>query len=149
MRRVRTSELTPGMITAEDVYNYTGQLILPKGLTLTDKAITRLEFYSILSVRIEDQSLVGLDVEEDTRTHSERIRESAEFKKFHESFDENLISFKESINDINSRWGFSNLQFWWRNYNFLKWFNFFFIWNFFASRVYFIIMGYTINNSCI
>lgn len=100
MRRVRTSELTPGMITAEDVYNYTGQLILPKGLTLTDKAITRLEFYSILSVRIEDQSLVGLDVEEDTRTHSERIRESAEFKKFHESFDENLISFKESINDI-------------------------------------------------
>lgn len=100
MRRVRTSELTPGMITAEDVYNYTGQLILPKGLTLTDKAITRLEFYSILSVRIEDQSLVGLDVEEDTRTHSERIRESAEFKKFHESFDENLSSFKESINDI-------------------------------------------------
>ena len=100
MRRVRTSELTPGMITAEDVYNYTGQLILPKGLTLTDKAITRLEFYSILSVRIEDQSLVGLDVKEDTRTHSERIRESAEFKKFHESFDENLSSFKESINDI-------------------------------------------------
>lgn len=100
MRRVRTSELTPGMITAEDVYNYTGQMILPKGLTLTDKAITRLEFYSILSVRIEDQSLVGLDVKEDTRTHSERIRESEEFKKFHESFDENLISFKESINDI-------------------------------------------------
>lgn len=100
MRRVRTSELTPGMITAEDVYNYTGQLILPKGLTLTDKAITRLEFYSILSVRIEDQSLVGLDVEEDTRTHSERIRESEEFKKFHESFDENLSSFKESINNI-------------------------------------------------
>ncbi len=100
MRRVRTSELTPGMITAEDVYNYNGQMILPKGLTLTDKAITRLEFYSILSVRIEDKSLEGLDVEEDTRTHSERIRESEEFKKFHESFDENLESFKESINSI-------------------------------------------------
>ena len=100
MKRVRTSELIPGMVTAEDVYNYNGQLILPKGLTLTDKAITRLEFYSILSVRVKDESIAGMDVEEDTRTHSERIRESEEFKKFHESFDENLASFKESINDI-------------------------------------------------
>lgn len=100
MRRVRTSELTPGMIIAEDVFNYNGQMILPKGLTLTDKAITRLEFYSILSVRIKDESLAGLNIEEDTRTHSERIRESEEFRKFHESFDENLNTFKESINNI-------------------------------------------------
>ena len=100
MRRVRTSELTPGMIIAEDVFNYNGQMILPKGLTLTDKAITRLEFYSILSVRIKDESLAGLDIEEDTRTHSERVRESEEFRKFHESFDENLNTFKESINNI-------------------------------------------------
>lgn len=100
MRRVRTSELIPGMIIAEDVFNYNGQMILPKGLTLTDKAITRLEFYSILSVRIKDESLAGLDIEEDTRTHSERVRESEEFRKFHESFDENLNTFKESINNI-------------------------------------------------
>lgn len=100
MRRVRTSELIPGMITAEDVYNYTGQLILPKGLTLTDKAITRLEFYSILSVRINDSAAEELEVAEDNRSHSERIRESVEFKKFQESFDENLQSFKDSINDI-------------------------------------------------
>lgn len=100
MRRVRTSELTPGMIIAEDVFNYNGQMILPKGLTLTDKAITRLEFYSILSVRIKDESLAGLDIEEDTRTHSERVRESEEFRKFHDSFDENLNTFKESINNI-------------------------------------------------
>ncbi len=100
MRRVRTSELIPGMITAEDVFNYAGQMILPKGLTLTDKAITRLEFYSILSVRVQDASSDNTDAEEDNRTHSERIRQSEEFKKFQESFDENLESFKESINDI-------------------------------------------------
>ena len=100
MRRIRTSDLIPGMITAEDVYNYNGQMILPKGLTLTDKAITRLEFYSILSVRVKDTSMEGLEVEEDTRSHAQRLRESEEFKKFHESFDENLISFKESINNI-------------------------------------------------
>lgn len=34
MRRVRTSELIPGMITAEDVYNYSNQLILSKGIIL-------------------------------------------------------------------------------------------------------------------
>lgn len=100
MRRVRTSELIPGMITAEDVFNYTGQLILPKGLTLTDKAITRLEFYSILSVRIKESEAEEPEIPTDNRTHSERIRESEEFKKFQESFDENLETFKDSINDI-------------------------------------------------
>ena len=44
MRRVDTSELIPGMITAEDVYNYNNQLILPKGIILNDRTITKLAF---------------------------------------------------------------------------------------------------------
>lgn len=101
MRRVRTSDLVPGMITAEDVFTYNGQMILPKGLTLTDKAITRLEFYSILSVRIKEVSAdAGDPVVEDTRSHSEQLRSSQEFKRFHEHFEDSLDSFKSSINDI-------------------------------------------------
>lgn len=102
MRRVRTSELIPGMTTAEDVYNYNGQLILPRGLTLTDRAITRLEFYSILSVRIQDEKAPSYETEEVdlSTTRSERIRASEEFRRFQESFDENLQNFKDSINDI-------------------------------------------------
>ena len=43
MPRIKTSELVPGMITAEDVYNYNNQLILPRGLELTDKSTTKME----------------------------------------------------------------------------------------------------------
>lgn len=101
MRRVRTSDLVPGMITAEDVFTYNGQMILPKGLTLTDKAITRLEFYSILSVRIKEvKSDTDEVAPEDTRSHSEQLRSSQEFKRFHEHFEDSLDSFKSSINDI-------------------------------------------------
>lgn len=100
MRRVRTSELIPGMITAEDVFNYNGQMILPKGLTLTDRAITRLEFYSILSVRVKDAESDNYIDDDPGMTRSQRIQASEEFKKFHENFDENLKSFKNSINEI-------------------------------------------------
>ena len=55
MQRIRTSNLVPGMISAEDVYSYNNQLILPKGSELNDKLITRLEFYSILAIQVEDE----------------------------------------------------------------------------------------------
>ena len=54
MRRVNTADLIPGMVTAEDVLSYNNQLILPKGLILNDKTITKLAFYSILQVKVED-----------------------------------------------------------------------------------------------
>ena len=57
MRRLKTSELFPGMVTAEDVYNFNDQLILPKGLVLNDKAITKLASYSVISVKIEDETV--------------------------------------------------------------------------------------------
>ena len=54
MKRVSTTDLVPGMVTYEDVYTYNDQMILPKNTVLTDKMITRLEFYSILSIRIKE-----------------------------------------------------------------------------------------------
>ncbi len=62
MKHVRIDVLLPGMVTAEDVFANGSQLILPQGLTLTDKAIKRLESYDIRSIRIEDP--VGIEVEE-------------------------------------------------------------------------------------
>ena len=55
MKKLRSEELIPGMITAEDIYNYNDQLILPKGLVLTEKAISKLQFYAVYQVRIEDE----------------------------------------------------------------------------------------------
>lgn len=55
MKKLKIDELIPGMITAEDVYNYNDQLILQKGHVLTEKAISKLQFYAIYQVRIEDE----------------------------------------------------------------------------------------------
>ena len=55
MKKLKVDELIPGMITAEDIYNYNDQLILPKGLVLSEKAITKLQFYAVYHVRIEDE----------------------------------------------------------------------------------------------
>ncbi len=55
MKKLKVEELIPGMITAEDIYNYNDQLILPKGLVLNEKAISKLQFYAIYQVRIEDE----------------------------------------------------------------------------------------------
>lgn len=100
MKRLSTHELVPGMVTAEDVYSYSDQLILPKGLTLTDKTITKLEFYSVLSIRIEDEineSFSGLSPEVSV---SEQVQNSPEFQAFKHYFDESLVGLKSSLNDI-------------------------------------------------
>lgn len=62
MKHVSITVLIPGMVTAEDVIGKGNQLILPRGLVLTDKAIARLETYEIKDIRIEDP--VGIEVEE-------------------------------------------------------------------------------------
>lgn len=95
------------MIIAEDVYTYNNQLILPKNLELTDKTITKLEFYSILSVRIKDETadiepppINGADA-----TYSEKIKSSAEFIEFKEDFESSVEAIKGPIMDIVSRSG--------------------------------------------
>ncbi len=55
MKKLKLEELIPGMVTAEDVYNYNDQLILPIGLVLSSKAISKLQFYGIYQVRVEDE----------------------------------------------------------------------------------------------
>jgi putative nucleotidyltransferase with HDIG domain len=101
MRRVNTSALIPGMVTAEDVFNYNNHLILPKGLILTDKAITKLEFYSIIYVRIEDEVIETPEtqVKEDT-SYSERLRLSPEFQHFKEEFTKETEHFKDVIDNF-------------------------------------------------
>ncbi|HKM04612.1 MAG TPA: HD-GYP domain-containing protein [Lachnospiraceae bacterium] len=100
MKRLDTKELVPGMITAEDVYTYSNQLILPKGLVLTDKTITKLEFYSVLSIRVEDKKAKqAVEIIEDP-SYSERIQSSKEFIEYKTKFDKTLDLFKVSIFDI-------------------------------------------------
>ena len=103
MRRVNTADLIPGMVTAEDVLSYNNQLILPKGLILNDKTITKLAFYSILQVKVED---VTEDIESSIDTepsYTEKIRKSPEFIKFKKEFESDVDSFKSVVNDVVER----------------------------------------------
>ncbi|MDR2888851.1 MAG: HD-GYP domain-containing protein, partial [Lachnospiraceae bacterium] len=129
------------MVVAEDVYTYNNQLIFPKGFVLNDKAIIRMEFYSILYVRVEDDEVpidtlpfsdrsslesnvaipdpvTAFDVEptndffnpsinatpvaaaEPSPSYSERVKETADFQYFGQTFTADIDSFKEAINDI-------------------------------------------------
>ncbi|MDO4302929.1 MAG: HD-GYP domain-containing protein [Bacillota bacterium] len=101
MKRVNISELLPGMITAEDVYNFNNQLILPRGIILNDKTITKLEFYSVLQVKVEDQPLESASDESPYEiSYSQKIQQSPEFIRFRKEFETDVNNFKLVINDV-------------------------------------------------
>lgn len=100
MRRIKTTDLIPGMILADDVYSFDrSAMILPKGSVLNDKSITRLAFYSIVQVLVEDE-LVGLSHRSEEPSYAERLRQTPEFRKFQKEFEGETIQFKEQINDV-------------------------------------------------
>lgn len=103
MKRISTSELVPGMVVAEDVYTYTNQLLIPRGTILNDKAITKLEFYSIINIRVEDstskKNAEEIQMQEDI-SFSERIKKSPEFREFKKRFDEEVPKFNKMLNAI-------------------------------------------------
>lgn len=103
MRRVNVSDLVPGMVTAEDVLNYNNQLILHKGLILTDKAITKLTFYSIFQIRVEDEVVKEENLEFTGPSYMEQLSKSPEFIEFKEDFDEDVANFKNVLNDVVKR----------------------------------------------
>lgn len=108
MKRMNIMNLVPGMVTAEDVFSYNQTLILPKGFCLTDEAITRLELYSIISIRIEDEvipveqppaSQYGNPNSEEW-PYSKVVQSSEEFKAFKAEFNENISTLKNCLNDV-------------------------------------------------
>jgi len=101
MRRVLTKELIPGMITGENIYTASGQLILPENLKLTDKMIIRLEFYSINEIPIMDE--VTEEAVVPAPLYREKIVNSPEFKRFRQTFFENVEYFQNSINMVINR----------------------------------------------
>lgn len=54
MITLKTNELEPGYIVAQDIYSKKGQVIAPAGTELSRQLISRLSFYRIETVTIED-----------------------------------------------------------------------------------------------
>lgn len=111
MKRVRTADLHPGMITAEDVYSYNNQMIVPKNSVLDDKIITRLEFYSVLAVRISEEEDLQQQEEavpsptqsfeiSENSSYAQKVRSSKQFKDFEKNFLSTTESFSKTLHGI-------------------------------------------------
>ena len=104
MKRLSTMQLVPGMITGADILDMDGQLILSKGTELTDRLITKLDMYGILTVSITDNiplpeapEIISAPREP---SYSARIRNSPAFRQFRQEYELNLTSFKQAINRV-------------------------------------------------
>ena len=98
MRKLEISELTPGMIVAENIMSFRDELIYPAGYRLTPKAITKLRFYSVPFICIEDEN--DHLAYENMKTYSERVRSTPEFQQFAEEFEKDVYKFKNILNDV-------------------------------------------------
>ena len=100
MSRVNTDKLVPGMVLETDVYNYNDQLILPEGLVLNEKAIVKLNYYAVTSVRIKDEVGAVPELEDTESPYSARVKSSPEFKKFKEDFEKTIGEMSRMISDV-------------------------------------------------
>lgn len=104
MKRLSTMQLLPGMITARDVTDVDGQQLLPQGTELTDKLITKLEMYGVLTVYIEDSIPLPPPSEMAAAprepSYSQRIRLTPAFQEFKREYTLNLDSFRSVINAV-------------------------------------------------
>lgn len=102
MKRLSITQLIPGMIVAEDVYDLEHELLIEKGTVLTDKLITKLDLYGILTIFAED--VVPSDRRSENSpdsgetSYSERIKSSPEFQLFREDFENEVNLFRENMN---------------------------------------------------
>lgn len=99
--KILTSQAIPGMIVTEDIYTKDLNLVISKGTTLTDKMITRLEFYSITDFTVYfDDSLSDNVVEYIENTFYSEIKKSDSFKRFNKAYQDTVHRLKGSMDDL-------------------------------------------------
>ncbi|MBO5033677.1 MAG: HD-GYP domain-containing protein [Lachnospiraceae bacterium] len=98
MKQIPVADLTPGMVTAEDIVSYDCKVIVPKGIILTENIISRLEGYSIYYVYIEDKIAADLSKpmadqsasaclhDSGEKSVKEKLKESVQFQRFSQEF---------------------------------------------------------------
>lgn len=84
MQRILLSDLNNGMITAEDVFSVDGQLIVPKGIALTENLIARLFSFDIFSIKVEDEALKTTVTDKDLIeiSYAEKLKASPDYQAF-------------------------------------------------------------------
>lgn len=101
MQRVLLSDLTNGMITAEDVFSMDNQLIVPKGIALTENLIARLFSFDLFSIKVEDEVLTSSLTENlSEASYAEKLKASPDYLAFKEEFKDNLDKLEFSLNAL-------------------------------------------------
>lgn len=107
MKRLSTLQLLPGMVVAENVLSFDRQLVMAQGTVLTDKLITKLDLYGILTVFVEDTPVAVADISPSTGdaepSYAQRIQSSPVFKKFKADYELNVEHFKDALNSVVER----------------------------------------------
>ena len=99
--KILTSQAIPGMIVSEDVYTKDLHLVIGKDTTLTDRIITRLEFYSITDFSVYfDNSYNDLKKEFGDNTFYNEIKSSNSFKLFRKAYQNTVQHLRGSIDDL-------------------------------------------------
>ncbi len=99
IKRISISEAAPGMIVAENIFNSSSQLIVPKDTELTDKAIARMRFHSIAGFRIRVEETVEPAPEEstgsDSQSYFDKLRETPEFIAYSGHFNSTVTNMEK------------------------------------------------------
>lgn len=96
IKRVMISEIAPGMITAQDIYSRTDQLIVNKDTVLGADSIAKLMIYSVGGVWVYVEEVQG--TKEDAYTAT--LRRGADFVQFKEIYDAAVSAVKDALEQI-------------------------------------------------
>jgi len=76
MRKIRLEQLTPGMRLAQDVVNFSGQVLLYKGNPLQPKDIKNFKAWGIAEIAVESSSLTFSNPENNNRIDTNLLVEA-------------------------------------------------------------------------
>ncbi|MCR5654122.1 MAG: HD-GYP domain-containing protein, partial [Lachnospiraceae bacterium] len=104
MRKLLVSDLKNGMITGEDVFSTSGQLVVPKGVALTQNLIARMISFNVFSIRIEDEALeTVVEKLDEQRSYVDRLKNSQEFLTFKKDYSHAMDNVEFGLNALIAR----------------------------------------------
>lgn len=93
MKSIARMSLEKGMVLADDITNYKGDVLLAKGTVVDEQVLKKLERHSVMCVDIMEE----IDY---ASTHFEKIRLSDEFKNFEKTYREQMSVYRKLMSDF-------------------------------------------------
>lgn len=107
IKTISATQARPDMVVADDIFSFSGQLIIPKGTVLTNRSITRLKFYSITDLKIILEENKDDDLEEEPEVEEQaagsfgsQIRNTKEYQEFNKNVMESAKVLEGSLSEF-------------------------------------------------